>query len=175
MINNILIKLKTDVFYRKLLLTVVFIVLFFQIFDFFTFGIDPQTFKSSNYSYFIINKLQKTIVKGKDYALVGDFNLSIHKKGETIIKVARGLPGDHIVVKNGYVSINNGKKEKLWLFKTLKKYFKNKQKLSDYDMDIVLKPGQLWMMGTTIYSYDSRYHGPFKKSQIIGRAYPVDI
>lgn len=86
------------------------------------------------------------------------------------IKRVMGLPGDHVVVKSGQVYINDKQVEESYLDKGI---------TSNGDLDIVVKPGELYAFGDNRpHSYDSRFFGPIPFDNLIGlvnlRLLPVE-
>ncbi len=44
---------------------------------------------------------------------------------------------------------------------------------SRYRRDEIVPADQLWFMGTSLDSFDSRYWGYVRKVDVLGRAYPI--
>lgn len=129
-------------------------------------GWDSQLVRSSEFELFIINKLQDEPKKGQ-YIAYHPLKNDYFDENVTFVKIIAALPGDQIVIKDGYQRINGGDPKFLHLMGTLKK------KINDLDRKVTVQEGDLWMMGTTNNSYDSRYTGPIPKENIIGYAYPL--
>ncbi len=131
-------------------------------------GVDPQKkIKSSPFTVFLIDK--------KNHALAYNQYIAFHikgaepyfKEGTLFAKKVVGMAGDQVTIKNGYQSINGQGHKFVHLHKTLKK------NPEDFDVDLTLPDGQIWVNGTTPYSLDSRYLGPVSMEQVVGRAYPL--
>ena len=94
-----------------------------------------------------------------------------------LIKRVIGLPGERVVVKDGYITVyNNQHPQGFSPDKTLP-YGKNIP-ITPGDVDVTLGPHQLFMSGDNRPdSLDSRAFGPINASQIIGklvlRVFPV--
>lgn len=90
------------------------------------------------------------------------------RKGDRIIKIVMGVPGDKVRVEGTELWINDQHIDRLWLAKSLPG-----KEIGDFDMDITLEEHQYFVMGTTKESFDSRYWGPIARENIIGSATPL--
>lgn len=89
---------------------------------------------------------------------------------EVFVKRVIGMPGDHIVIKNGQLTIFN--KEHPNGFNPDTKYEKS-DTVTLIDTDEIVAPGSLFVMGDNRApggSYDSREWGELQSSYIIGNA-----
>jgi signal peptidase I len=76
------------------------------------------------------------------------------------IKRLIGFPGDHIVIREGRVMVNN---------RSLTEDYLRDNIVTRGEMDIKLKKDQYFVLGDNrSYSFDSRNWGPIKRSDIIG-------
>jgi conjugal transfer pilin signal peptidase TrbI len=92
-------------------------------------------------------------------------------KDHIIVKIAAGIPGDVISVKNGSVSING----KLWgsLDNVKKAAAYMKRDPNSFDRTETVPEGKLLMLGTLSHSFDGRYWGFLPKDSILGTVYPI--
>jgi len=96
-----------------------------------------------------------------------------------LVKRVIGLPGDHIVIKNGAITIYNKQYPNGFNPDTTLPYGKNGAIPStDNNLDITLSSDELFVCGDNRGdSLDSRIFGPIKTNQIIGklivRIYPT--
>lgn len=91
-------------------------------------------------------------------------------KTQTIpmLKAIGAVPGDTVIIRAGKPAIINGEE----IPNTIAKH----QAYAWPDGEYVVKPNQVWVFSTyTINSFDSRYFGPVKTSNILGEAFPVMI
>lgn len=82
-------------------------------------------------------------------------------------KIAAAVPGDHVVVTSEGISING----KFW--GALNPIVLTKAKLDPTKLaaDYIVAPDEVLMLGTLPRSYDGRYWGPVKISQLDGRSW----
>lgn len=89
-------------------------------------------------------------------------------KESFILKEVAGVPGDHLVISAGRVSIN-GRTVVSGL--PLAHFYRHSTK--DFDRDEVIPPGNVFMVGVHPLSNDSRYWGYLNVNQISGFAYRI--
>ena len=88
--------------------------------------------------------------------------------GQTIIKRAAGIPGDVIAVTATTTTVNGHPVgEGLALAKTLQR------PSATLERTLTVPSEQVWMMGDTRDSFDSRYWGPLNQDRVIGSAYAL--
>lgn len=85
-----------------------------------------------------------------------------------VMKVAAGLPGDRLQIKDQTVSIN-GKIVAIGL----PLVDTTKVPLKAFERDEVIPAGHVFMMGTNPMSYDSRYWGYLSLKEVVGRGYKI--
>jgi signal peptidase I len=130
--------------------------------------------------YLIISKLgytqalvERTLNKNKVYIPArGQIIVFHYPKDTTKIFVKRvvGLPGDHIVIKNGTVTVSNTQHPEGFSPDT---NYEPKDTATLIDTDEVVQQGNVFVMGdnrTPGGSYDSREWGELPSSYIIGNA-----
>ncbi|UTH74235.1 signal peptidase I [Chromobacterium sp. IIBBL 290-4] len=85
----------------------------------------------------------------------------------TMSKLVMGVAGDRVQIKGGRVYLNGRYVGGLNLSQALGK------KPQDYARAFTLREGEYFLMGSQPYSYDSRYWGPIRHEEIIGRVLPI--
>lgn len=90
------------------------------------------------------------------------------RPGDRIVKKIMAVAGDQVKVSGTELFINGKHVDRLWLAKSIPG-----KAPGDFDVDITLREGQLFLMGTTQESFDSRYWGAIEREQIIGSAIPL--
>lgn len=90
------------------------------------------------------------------------------RPGDRIVKRVMAIEGDTVKVESTELYINGSHTERLWLAKSIPG-----KKPGDFDRDITIGEGELFLMGSTKESFDSRYWGPIKREQILGSAIPL--
>jgi conjugal transfer pilin signal peptidase TrbI len=134
----------------------------------YTFGYDGQIYKCiPGYSVYLIDKKDKALHKGKTYAFAANGTEPLIKNGTTLVKFLRGVPGDQVEIKPDTRIYINGEMTGGGL--------RYAERLGAKEEDFIGKAviDGLWFMGTSIYSFDSRYWGVAQEDQVIGRAYPI--
>lgn len=90
------------------------------------------------------------------------------RPGDRIVKRVMATEGDMVKVKGAELYINGSHTERLWLAKSIPG-----KRPGDFDRDITIGEGELFLMGSTQESFDSRYWGPIKREEILGAAIPL--
>ena len=101
------------------------------------------------------------------------------ERGEYWVKRVIGLPGDTVESKKDILYINDKPVEQQFLDQS---YVQSMQKEGQFTSDfekVTLQEGEYWLMGDNRpRSEDSRIHGPFKDSELVGKdvmiLYPLD-
>ena len=88
--------------------------------------------------------------------------------GSQIGKMVIGLPGEHVVIKEGRLFVNGDYWGSLSLGSR-----KFQKQMNNWDRSYVLGPDEFFVYGTEPRSWDSRYWGPVNRDEILARAYPL--
>ena len=108
---------------------------------------------------------------------VGDYVVALMPKtgiaagaryGDRIVKKVAAVGGDRVRIEGTELWINEVHADRLWLAKSLPG-----REVGDFDRDAVLGESDVFLMGTTQESFDSRYWGPVNREAIIGHAIPL--
>lgn len=110
----------------------------------------------------LVRKFGMSMIKQKDVIIVED----PEEEGTLLIKRLYGMPGDHLVIKDGNLYVNNKR--------ILKDKFSTEAK-----EDINLKSNEYYVIGDNFdNSKDSRIFGPVKKDNVVGEVvlkfWPLD-
>lgn len=120
----------------------------------------------TTHALYVVKKRENTPVRQQIFAVdVGHIAAMAH--APKVLKVVVGLPGDHIEITMDEITING------------EPYGQNGMQLMfDRGLDptpllksYTLGPDEIFLMGDSATSFDSRYWGPVSVEHIIGRAY----
>ena len=87
---------------------------------------------------------------------------------EFVMKRVAAIEGDHLVIKNGIVSVNDHPVTQGMALLDL-----TKTSLQAFDRDLIVPPGKLYMMGTHPNSNDSRYWGWLDVTGVAGTGHKI--
>ncbi len=156
------------------------VALFLTLFVFQSYEVDGPSMEKTLFDNdrLIVNKVGRTMarVSGKHYVpsrysiIVFTQQTSSYEGTEEkqLIKRVIGLPGDRVVVKDGIVTVYN--KDRPEGFNVDKEGPEaGLNEYTDGNIDIVIKPGQLYVLGDNRKnSLDSRAFGPIDSDAVIG-------
>jgi len=136
----------------------------------YTLGIDVQQKQCLEYRFYIIDKQDKQIPRNGYVAFRQDERAEPwFDAGTMFIKQVRAKEGDEVMVRGGQVYLA-GKQVDVLQQRILSKMGRSSE---EFNRRGIVASGDLWVMGTTPDSFDSRYWGPIDQSMVIGQVYPV--
>ena len=126
------------------------------------------------YRVFLIDTYHKHPARDDYLAFRADERLAPYfKAGATMIKAVRGLPGDRVQIGDRIAVNGNTLATPLpGLGVTPLAFTLGRQPIA-FQRDEPVPADSYFVMGTTADSYDSRYWGYVRQSQVLGRAYPL--
>lgn len=132
---------------------------------------DRQILKCLDTQFLLVDLKDKTIRRNKIYAYTSAQAAPVIDDGKLVGKYLRGLPGDTVEVRqvdntiriNGQVVARGMPHLRGMSEDQTRKFYGTR----------VLGEDEYWMMGTKYLSFDSRYWGPIKSKQLVGRAYEL--
>ncbi|OED49110.1 signal peptidase I [Endozoicomonas sp. (ex Bugula neritina AB1)] len=148
------------------MMLLVFMAVFFSRFSI---ALDPQTYRCLKQRVFLIDHGDKNIG-------IDDLVAFIHKKGAPLvppgsqmIKAVRAMSGDNVIVSQESVVVNGRVIEQSMDYglKTLS------ATREDYSRTLIVPDQEFFLMGTTIYSNDSRFWGSIPESDVVGKVYAL--
>ena len=181
---------KQDIVYLIWLIVIAVILAFFtKAFIIQPYVVDGQSMQSTlqDHDRLIVNKLPHTFARLSghpyiphrgDIIIFNEDNLPGYFGPKQLIKRVIGLPGDHVVVKNGQITVYNTAHPKGFDPDTTVGY-KIDIPATQGSFNKTLGSGQIFVCGDNRpNSEDSRYFGPIDSSQIVGkmvlRVYPLN-
>ncbi|PTT90209.1 signal peptidase I [Pelomonas sp. HMWF004] len=90
-------------------------------------------------------------------------------KTQHVLKLVAGAPGDHLVIRNGVVSING--KPVVSGFPLAREFYHSTPE--QFEKDEIIPAGKYFLIGTHQNSDDSRYWGYLDASDIVGSGHKV--
>lgn len=145
-----------------------------------SYQVDGQSMENTlqNNDRLIVNKIPRTIarISGHQYVPKRGQIIIFNEAGlpgfvgeKQLIKRVIGLPGEHIVVKNGLVMVYNTQHPKGFDPDDSGTY-KTASPLTVGDVDLSLQSDEIFVCGDNRpNSEDSRYFGPIKTNQVVAR------
>lgn len=156
---------------KGMLLLMLFISAFFLYFCMrYTFAYNGSISDCLNTRFFLVDSWDKDIKRGDLAAFRMEKDNMLFEKGLKWIKLVGAEGGDTVKVTYDDMTVNGNIHYNINLWYTLSKL---KMDISEITPDVTLKPDELFMVGETPRSYDSRFWGPIQKKDIIGRAYAI--
>lgn len=119
---------------------------------------------------FIVDKHDIDIQPGDLVAFTFNKDDPHFDKGMSFIKIVAAKSGDSVSVSQDELKVN-GQKVGIAGMRHVVNFLELNP--SDYEYDVVIEENELFVVGETIYSYDSRYWGAIDTSTILGKAYAI--
>lgn len=119
---------------------------------------------------FLVDKSDKNIKRGDLVAFKFEKDDQYFKKGMSFIKIAAGLDKNRIEYTPHSITVNDSELNIKGMSHVIN--FLNLDP-THYNKKITVKENEIFVVGETIYSYDSRFWGPINKDSIIGKAYAI--
>lgn len=118
----------------------------------------------------LVDTWNKDVKRGDLAAFVMNKENKLFPKGMKWIKKVGAQEGDIVKVTYDDMTVNNDIHYQINLWYTLSKL---NMDMSEIAQHVEVKTNELFMVGETPTSYDSRFWGPIEKSDVIGVAYAV--
>lgn len=133
-------------------------------------GIDPQNERClPNNSIYLIDLKDLKLERNATYAFHAKGLNPLFKDGTRMLKILVGLPGDTVEINKNLEIRVNGKV----ITSGLQQAERIGRSKDSFIGKAVLKDNELWFLGESLNSFDSRYWGAAKTNQLIGRAYAI--
>lgn len=132
---------------------------------------DPQVMSCIDAEFLLVDLKDRTPRVGEVFAYRAKNVSPVYEEGTEMAKYIAAGPGDRIEITRNFRLLVNGEERARGLphlsgipTEEIRRRFCGER---------VLKADEYWMLGTAFRSFDSRYWGPIRSSQIIGRAYVI--
>jgi conjugative transfer signal peptidase TraF len=89
-------------------------------------------------------------------------------ENQPMLKRIGGIPGDTVVLKDGYLSVN-GESTRI----TVASRDSFGEELSAWPTPLTLPPDRYWLISDPERGFDSRYFGPLPRTSFTHKAFPV--
>lgn len=122
-----------------------------------------------NSRVFLIDKWDTTFTNDHLVAFKMNIENGLHDKGTTWVKKVVGTPGQKVFVDHEGVVVEN----KRYSLPTSYVLTKLGRDFDSVRQSWQLDNNQVFMMGETLSSFDSRFWGPIQKSDVVGKAYAI--
>ena len=133
-------------------------------------GVDSQQYRCIDARLFVVDLNKRNPERDQIFAFYAANAEPVIKDGELLAKYIRGMPGDKVTITpDEKIYVN----DKLIAEGMAHLHGLNPKNARKFFGSRVLGEDEYWVMGTLPLSFDSRYYGPIKESQIRGRAYAI--
>lgn len=130
---------------------------------------DLQEYRCLEQWLFLVDKHDQELEKGYMVAFRHHEGAKKIPKGIGLIKILRGVEGDHIKVTEHYTEVNGERFDVTMTFGL--KVLDETAPL--YEKEFTVQQDHYFFMGTTNFSNDSRFWGTISKEHVVGRAYAI--
>lgn len=132
-------------------------------------GFDPQATRCLPWKVYAIGQKHPEVIEaGRIYAYRAR-HIPLMPEGAQVVKYAAATAGDRVHVDSKGISING----RFWGPLNPSVMEKGKVGMKDVAKDYTVPVGQVLMLGTEPRSWDGRYWGLIRTSQVIARARPL--
>ncbi|MEY2161674.1 MULTISPECIES: S26 family signal peptidase [unclassified Rhodanobacter] len=132
-------------------------------------GYDPQVTRCLPWRVYAINQQRPDVVEAGRIYVYRARHIPLMRDGASVIKYAAAVAGDRIHVDSKGISING----RYWGPLNPSVMEKGNVGVSDVTKDYTVPVGHVLMLGTEPRSWDGRYWGLLKTSQIFAKARPL--
>lgn len=119
--------------------------------------------------YYMLDHKNKEFGVGDLVAFKMPMDVPFIKKNSTVVKIVAGKGGDHLKITMHGV-YNQGRYFPADAERISKKYDIPPNKI---ERELIIPEGDMFLIGQTDYSYDSRFWGTINSSSVIGRTYAI--
>lgn len=134
-------------------------------------GVNPSSVSCLKVYVLLVDKLDQDVTRGDIAAFEFKQDLRHLHVGDRIGKLVAAISGDKVEFDENNLYVNGKQFKRVMSMTPMLKHFN--QNITAYQTTYTLGPDEYFMVGETFESFDSRYWGPIKKSQLVGQAYAV--
>ena len=133
-------------------------------------GFSVQEAHCLHASLFLIDKWDTDVEKGDIVLFESAKKTGPFQVGDRILKLFVAGAGDNVQIEETYVVINGEETRYVDMQPNLAVL---NMTMDQFDTNIDIPSGQMFMLGETPESFDSRFWGTIDESQVIGTAYAI--
>lgn len=122
-----------------------------------------------NARVFLIDKWDTRFGNDDIVAFVMNVETGLLKKGDTWVKKVAAMPGQDVAVSDEAVTVGNS----IYNLSTSYVLSKLQRDFDSVNSKWTLSEDQVFMIGETLTSFDSRFWGPIQKTDVVGKAYAI--
>lgn len=119
--------------------------------------------------FYMIDHSDKGVRNGQLIAFNMPKSVRFINKGERVIKIVAGVGGDRLQISMH--GVRNG--QRFYKVNAERISIKYKIKPEQIEKEIVVPEGEVFLVGQTDHSWDSRFWGPVKLNSVIGKTYAI--
>lgn len=119
--------------------------------------------------FYMIDHNDKSIREGQLIAFNMPKTVPFIHKDERVIKIVAGVGGDRLRISMD--GVKNG--SRFYKVNARRISIKYKIKPEDIEREIIVPEGEVFLVGQTEHSWDSRFWGPVKLNSVIGKTYAI--
>ncbi|MDC8832955.1 signal peptidase I [Alteromonas gilva] len=163
--------MRNSIFLKPLIFTMLVMAGLFHLFSMrFTIAVPKQSVRCLHARFLLIDKWDTDVAIGDLVYFKFASNAGPLYEGAEVVKKVVAMGGQTIDFDEWHVVVDGVKAVELDMTQGLAR---TGQAISELNTHLTLNDGELFVMGETPLSYDSRYWGPIKQEKIMGTAYAI--
>ena len=163
--------MRNSIFLKPLIITLLVLTGLFYLFSWrFIIAVPKQSVRCLHAKFLLIDKWDKDLSPGDLVYFEFAKNTGPLYEGAEVVKKVIAMSGQTVDINEKYVSVDGNKAVELDMSHGLAK---TGLSISALTTHYTMQTDELFVMGETPLSYDSRYWGPIKQEKIMGTAYAI--
>jgi conjugal transfer pilin signal peptidase TrbI len=125
------------------------------------------------FQLYIVDLTDKRVERGGYLMFEASKMEPFYKNGTHALKRIDGVEGDHVQVTKDGAFVNGKFEGPMTHVEPDGRLWRMGKRIEDYKRDEFVPKGKVWVAGSHVRSYDSRYWGYVEAKEILGRAHPI--